>query len=47
MTYTIEVVDGHHIVTMLTDEQIDIVNRFTELVQGVFERVREIVTRVL
>ena len=46
MTYTTEIRDGHHIVTMLTDEQIDIFNRLAELVQSVFDRVSEIVNTV-
>lgn len=46
MNYLINIRDGHHIVTMLTDEQIDAVGRIGELVQDVFEEVKEFVTRV-
>lgn len=45
--YVIEIKDGHHVVRMLSDEEIQIAKQIAELFNNVLETVREVVENIV
>lgn len=45
--YVIEVKDGHHVVRMLSDEEIQIAKQIAEFFNNVLETVREVVENIV